>query len=319
MFGQPLARAVIAGQRLGIFSRLAREPADAGALAGELSLQADGTRLLCEVLVSEGHLVRVDGRYGLSKRSRKWLDPASEDAMGHFIEDNANYWEWWQRLEDVVRTGAYVQIHEADPADPIWRTYIRGQFEIARNSAPEVAKKLKLPGSPRRLLDVAGAHGWFSVALCREHDGLEATVVDLPPSAAIGREIVAEAGMSDRVRHVEGDAFEVDLEGPYDAALCFNLIHHLSPEDNVRLFRRIHDALAPGGVFAVLDLFSSEEGEIPDAAGAALGLFFYLTSGAATYSPSQLATWLDDAGFSAPKKVGIRRNPAQTLYRVASR
>ncbi len=125
--------------------------------------------------------------------------------------------------------------------------------------------------------------------------------------------------MSDRVRHVEGDAFEVDLGGPYDAALCFNLIHHLSPEDNVRLFRRIHDALAPGGVFAVLDLFSSEEGEMPDAAGAALGLFFYLTSGAATYSPAQLASWLEDAGFAAPKRIAIRRNPVQTLYRAVRR
>jgi SAM-dependent methyltransferase len=319
MFGQPLARAVIAGQRLGIFARLARSPADAGSLASELSLQVDGTRLLCEVLVSERHLVRIDGRYALSKRSRRWLDPSSEDAMGHFIEDNANFWEWWGRLEDVVRTGEHVEIHAADPADPSWRTYIRGQFELARSSAPEVAKRLKLPGAPRRLLDVAGAHGWFSVALCREHDGLEATVVDLPPSAAVGREIVAEAAMSERVRHVEGDAFEVDLGGPYDAALCFNLIHHLSPEDNVRLFKRIHGALAPGGVFAVLDLFASEKGEMPDPAGAALGLFFYLTSGAATYSPSQLAGWLDEAGFSAPKKIAIRRNPAQTLYRAVRR
>lgn len=239
--------------------------------------------------------------------------------MGQFIEDNAYYWEWWGRLEDVVRTGENVEIHSADPTDPIWRTYIRGQFELARNSAPEVAKKLKLPGSPRRLLDVAGAHGWFSVALCRQHEGLEATVVDLPPSAAVGREIVAEAGMADRVRHVDGNAFEVDLGGPYDAALCFNLIHHLSPEENVRLFRRIHDALAPGGVFAVLDLFTSEKGKAPDAAGAALGLFFYLTSGTATYSPSQLAKWLDEAGFSAPKRIGIRRNPAQGLYRAVSR
>jgi 2-polyprenyl-3-methyl-5-hydroxy-6-metoxy-1,4-benzoquinol methylase len=239
--------------------------------------------------------------------------------MGTFIEDTGNYWEWWSRLEDVVRTGEFVEIHNADPADPIWRTYIRGQFELARNSAPEVAKKLKLPGAPKRLLDVAGAHGWFSVALCRQHEGLEATVVDLPPSAAVGREIVAEAGMADRVRHIEGDAFEVDLGGPYDAALCFNLIHHLSPEDNVGLFRRIHDALRPGGVFAVLDLFTSEKGKAPDGAGAALGLFFYLTSGAATYSPSQLTAWLDEAGFSTPKRIAIRRNPAQTLFRAVRR
>lgn len=316
LFAQPLARATSAAQRLGVYERLAQDPADAATLAAELDLQEDGVRLLCEVLVAVGHLERTDGRYGLAPRARKWLDPASDTYMGTFIEDTANYWAWWERLEDIVRTGEHVEIHNADPADPIWRTYIRGQFELARNSAPEVAKKLKLPGSPRRLLDVAGAHGWFSAALCREHDELQATVVDLPPSAAVGRDIVAEAGMSDRVEHVDGDAFAVDLGGPYDAALCFNLIHHLSPEDNVRLFRRIHDALAPGAVFAILDLFASDAGEPPDGSGAALGLFFYITSGAATYSPAQLAEWLTEAGFSAPKRITIRRNPAQTLFRA---
>jgi SAM-dependent methyltransferase len=318
LFAQPLARATSAAQRLGVYARLAAEPADAATLAAELDLQPEGTRLLCDVLVAAGQLERKDDRYALAPRARKWLDPASDTYMGTYIEDTANYWAWWERLEDIVRTGEHVEIHAADPADPIWRTYIRGQFELARNSAPEVAKKLKL-GQPRRLLDVAGAHGWFSVALCREHEGLEATVVDLPPSAAVGREIVAEAGMSDRVKHVEGDAFEIGLGGPYDAALCFNLIHHLSPEDNVRLFRRIHDALAPGGVFAVLDLFASDAGKPPDGSGAALGLFFYVTSGAETYSPKQLAGWLEEAGFSAPKRIAIRRNPSQTLYRATRR
>src|SRR4051794_35157866 len=176
MFSQPLARATIAAQRLGVYRRLAREPAGADTLAAELELQPDGVRLLCDVLVAVGHLDYDGDRYALAPRARKWLDPGSDDYMGTFIEDTGNFWGWWDRLEDVVRTGEHVEIHAADPADPIWRTYIRGQFELARNSAPEVARKLKLPPRPRHLLDVAGAHGWFSVALCREHEGLEATV-----------------------------------------------------------------------------------------------------------------------------------------------
>jgi len=119
--------------------------------------------------------------------------------------------------------------------------------------------------------------------------------------------------MSDRVEHREGDAFEVEFGGHYDGALCFNLIHHLSPEQNVALFRRIHDALKPGGTFAVLDLFTPKEGAHADAS-ALLGLFFYLTSEAATYSSEELAAWLAEAGYDKPRRVRIRRIPNQTLY-----
>ena len=41
--------------------------------------------------------------------------------------------------------------------------------------------------------------------------------------------------MSDRVAHREGDMFEPDLGGPYDGALLFDIIHHLSGEQIVAL------------------------------------------------------------------------------------
>jgi len=65
--------------------------------------------------------------------------------------------------------------------------------------AAEVARRLALLGRAPSLLDVAGGHGWYSAELCRRHPGLRATVLDLPGSAAIGREIIATAGLSDWV------------------------------------------------------------------------------------------------------------------------
>jgi SAM-dependent methyltransferase len=318
MFGQPLARTVMAGQRLGVFRRLAGRDASAEELASDLELRPAGAKLLLDGLAALGH-VDVDGeRYSLARSARRWLDPASDTYVGTFIEHCFDYWGWWDNLEEVLRTGESFEIHEAGPDDPHWRRYIVGQFELARLSAPEVARSLKLGKAPRRLLDVAGAHGWFSAELCRRHPGLEATVLDLPGSVAVGRELIAEAGMADRVRHVEGDMFESDLGGPYDGALLFNIVHHLSPEDNVRLLRRVRDALAPGGKVAVLDLFTPPAGRRPDAA-AFLGLFFHLTSGAGTYSPGELREWLAEAGFGEPRRVRIRRIPGQTLYEAESR
>jgi SAM-dependent methyltransferase len=313
MFSLPMARTVMAGVRLGVFRRLALGDASTEELARELDLTGEGARLLLVALASIDHVEESDGRWSLTRASRRWLDPASDTYVGTFIEHSYDYWQWWERFEELLQSGRSVEIHGDDPDDPHWRRYIVGQFELARLSAPEVAKAVDLPGEPRSLLDVAGGHGWFSAELCRRHPTLTATVLDLPGSAAVGRDIISENGMADRVRHREGDMFEADLAGPHDAALAFNIIHHFEPADCVRLFRRIAEALRPGAPFAVLDLFLPPGEKVPDAA-AFLGLFFHLTSGAATYSPDDLANWLAEAGFEPPKRVRIRRIPGQTLF-----
>jgi SAM-dependent methyltransferase len=315
MFGMPTARAVMAGVRLGVFARLARGHATAAALAEELGLHPVGARHLLDSLTVLGHVRKSRERYSLSKRAAKWVDPASETYVGTFLENCFDFWEWWDSLEDVVRSGKSYEIHERDPDDPHWPTYIRGQYELARLSAADVARRLRVPDGARRLIDVAGGHGWYAAALCRRHPGLEATVFDLPASAAVGRQIVAEAGMSDRVRHVEGDALTDDLGGPYDAALCFNLVHHFDQDTNVELLRRIRASLRPGGTLAVLDLITSDER--PDSA-AFLGLFFYLTSAAATYTDEEVRSWFARAGFGAPRRMKIRSLPNQAVCQAVN-
>jgi 2-polyprenyl-3-methyl-5-hydroxy-6-metoxy-1,4-benzoquinol methylase len=307
------ARSVMAGVRLGVFARLAQGPVTAAELARALELTPEGTRLLLDSLAAVGHVHRNGDSYAITNRARRWLDPQSDRYVGTFLEHSYEYWEWWDNMEEVVRTGRSFEIHERPPDDPRWHVYIRGQYELARLSAPEVAKALRLPPKPGKLLDAAGGHGWFSAELCRRHPTLEATVRDLPGSVAVGREIIAEAGMSDRVEHVEGDLATADFGGPYDGALCFNIIHHLTPAQNLALLRRLHEALAPGGTLAVLDLFTAPRGRQPEF-GAFLGLFFHLTSAAATYEPGDLFGWLAEAGFERPRKVRIRSIPVQTLY-----
>jgi SAM-dependent methyltransferase len=313
LFGAPMARVTIAGQKLGVFARLAKGPGTAPELAAELGLSPDGAMLLLDSLTALEHVDKRGDAYSLSRAARKWLDPGSDDYVGTYIEHSYDYWDWWAQLEDIVRTGKGIEIHEFAADDPHWDRYIRGQFELARISSPEVAKALRLPDRPESLLDVAGGHGWYSAELCRRHPTLRATVLDLPGSAAVGRRIIAEQEMSDRVQHLEGDMMSADFGGPHDGALCFNIVHHLSAEQNVALLRRMHDALKPGGTVAVLDLWLPEGDRRPDAA-ALLGLFFYLTSGAATYAERDVRGWLGEAGFERVRRVGIRRLPGQALF-----
>jgi 2-polyprenyl-3-methyl-5-hydroxy-6-metoxy-1,4-benzoquinol methylase len=316
MYGMVAGRVVGVAQRLGVFAQLLKAPATAGRVAEELELQVPGTRLLCENLAGLGVIEQDGHTFSLPKRSRKWLDPDSDSYVGTWLEHTTTYWEWYGDLERIVRDGGSFEIHrEAAEDEGYWRLYITGQYELARLSAPEVAKAIRLGEKPTALLDVAGAHGWFSAELCRRHETLHATVLDLPGSARIGREIIAKANMSDRVEHRDGDMFESQLGGPYDAALVFDIIHHLSGEQVVTLLRRVREAMKPGATIAVLDMFRSDA-KRQRASAAALGLFFHLTSGADLHSPDELAGFLSEAGFGAARRTKIRRIPDQQLFQA---
>ena len=318
LYGMTAGRVLGTAQRLGIFARLLRAPATAGRVAEELELQVAGTRLLCENLAGLGVLEQDGHTFAMAGAARKWLDPDSETYIGTWLEHSASYWPWYGDLERIVRDGGSFEIHR-EPAEEeeYWRVYITGQYEIARLSAAEVAKAIRLGDRPSALLDVAGGHGWFSAALCRRHETLSATVLDLPGSARVGRRIIASAGMSERVVHREGDMFEADLGGPYDGALVFDIIHHLSGEQVVALLHRVRAALKPGGTLAVLDMFRSDARR-QRASAAALGLLFHLTSGADLHSPQELSGYLTEAGFGAPVRTKIRRIPDQDLYQASA-
>lgn len=313
--GMALSAVVIAAVRTGVTARLAQQPSTAADLAADLGLDPVPTALLLDCLRSAGHVRVRAGRYRLSRSSRRWLDPQSALSVAQYVAGTSDYWAWWSELDEVTRSGRPAGHHDAPPDDPYWRRYILGQLELARLSADEVARKLQIPGDSPRVLDIGGGHGWYSAQLCRRHPRLSATVLDLPGSAAIGREIIAGAGMADRVEHRDGDATTDDLGSGYDAVLCFNLLHHLTEDQTVELFGRIHDSLAPGGVLAVMDAFA-EPSRRTSAAANVLGLFVYLSSGARVHTPQRLYGWLREAGFGAPRRIRILRIPGQAMYVV---
>jgi len=229
-----------------------------------------------------------------------------------------DYWQWWSTLTEITRTGQPVSHHDAEPDAPYWRRYITGQLELARLSAKEVAGRIHVPAGARTVLDIGGGHGWYSAELCRRYPHLTSTVLDLPGSTRVGRDIIAGAGVGDRVSHRDGDVLTAEFGGPYDVVLCFNLIHHLGPDQVGPVLAKIRGALAPDGSLAILDAFAAPSRR-RTASASYLGLFMYLSSGAGVYTPDQLTGWLDAAGFTAPRRSSILRIPGLGLYQAGVR
>jgi 2-polyprenyl-3-methyl-5-hydroxy-6-metoxy-1,4-benzoquinol methylase len=306
------ARAVMAGASLGIFAELAERPDDAAGLAGRLDLDPAGVEVLVTALHALGYLDAAEGRYAVAAATRKWLLDEGTSVAAFATVFDYDMWDHVGRLEEGIRSGRPIGLHERPPDDPYWERYMRGLFELSRLSSDVVARLIGAR-RPSSALDLAGGHGEYSMALCRRHEALKATVVDLEGAARIGRRIVEEQGMADRVTFEVGDFFEADLGHDHDVAMANSITHHFDEERNVTMLRRAREALRPGGTMAVFDLERAEPGKRGTQIGTLTGLLFYVTSHARTYSGPELEAFLEAAGFERVRSRHHPRLPGSVL------
>ena len=311
--GLVAARAVTTAVMLGVFDALHDEPAGAAELARRLSLDELGAETLLTTLATLGYVEPDGERVRNTAVSERLLVSASPESIATFIGHQGDlHWQVLDMLPEAVRDGRAYAMHERRQDDAErWEAYIRGLFEISRHEHDANAALVHVE-APRRLVDVAGGHGGFAMAMCRRHPALEATVLDLPPSAAVGRKIVAEEGFADRVSFREGDVFELGLGENLDVVSAFNLIHHLPEERDVELCRMARAALRPGGVLVIGDSARPEPGDALSPHGAVSSLLFYAWSHSRNFSPSEVSRWMREAGF---EDVEVHRN-VRSLWRM---
>jgi predicted O-methyltransferase YrrM len=304
-----VARAIMVGTRLGVFDVLAGQPLTAAATAERLSLNESALEKLLNLLLAMRYLSREDGRYGLTRMARTWMvgdapNSLRDNMLLRFLE-----WEAVEGTEQFVRTGKSLDAHDRIQGDD-WRTYQRGMRSLARLSAGEVTRRIRIPRAPRAMLDIGGAHGTYSVAFCRRYPTLTATILDLPQAVEVSAPILAEEQMGDRVVFSAGNALTEDLgRDRWDFIFVAHLVHHFDKAANADLIRRAADALRPGGLIAILDVLRSTSPEKANATGALLDLFFAVTSNSGTWSYDELADWVQRAGLVPGKVVHLRTSP----------
>jgi SAM-dependent methyltransferase len=306
--GLVAARAVTSATMLGVFDALHEAPASPPELAARLGLDALGADTLLTTLSTLGYVAPDGERFTNAAVSERLLVRDSPESIATFVGDQGDlHWQVLHQLPDALRTGRPYAMHEQRRDDrERWEAYIRGLFEISR--AEHAANATLVPvEEPRVLVDVAGGHGGFSMAMCDRHPGLQATVLDLPPSAEVGRRIVAEQGYADRIAFRVGDVFELGLgdEDSVDIVSVFNLAHHLPEERSRELCRMARAALRPGGCLVFGDSARPEPGEPVSEHGAISSLLFYAWSHSRNFTPSEIRAWMEAAGF---EQADVHRN-----------
>jgi SAM-dependent methyltransferase len=304
-----LARLIMVGVKLGIFEALEDGPAGAAEVAERCDTSQVGTEKLLFALTGAEYLRAQNGGYELTPVARKWLLRDSPSSLVDKMLFQFYEWDYMELSEEYVRNGEPFELHSQTDQDQ-WDSYQRGMRSLANAAAGEAVRRMPVPKGATDMLDIGGSHGYYSVALCRKHDGLRSTILDLPPAVEAAAPLLAAEGMGDTVVHQAGDALTDDLgSDAYDLVLIAQLVHHFSEEQNRELAARVARALRPGGIYAVLDEFRPETPKAAGQLGALLEFYFALTSQSGTWAVEEITEWQRAAGLKPRRTINFRTVP----------
>ncbi|QDO02682.1 class I SAM-dependent methyltransferase [Streptomyces sp. RLB3-17] len=127
--------------------------------------------------------------------------------------------------------------------------------EVLAEHIASITAWLPVGTSPRRIVDLGCGTGAGTLALLERFPEAELTAVDLSAAHLHRlREKAATVGAADRVRIVRADldATAWPELGTPELVWASASMHHMPDPD--RTLRQVHDLLAPGGLFAVVEL-----------------------------------------------------------------
>ena len=307
------SRAVLTALELDIFTAIG-DGGTAKQIAAKIRCAARSTEMLLNALVALKLVNKSGDQYTNTPVAARFFVEGSPDSVRLGQLHIANLWKSWSALTEAVQAGTSV----ASGREPDGRVkpFIAAMDNNARGRARAIAQAVEINGA-KRLLDLGGGSGAYSIAFVRSAPGLQAEIVDLADVLPITQEQIRKAGLADRITTRVGDMLTVPLEASkYDLVLLSAVCHMFSPEENQRLLERSYAALAPKGRLVISD-FVLEADKTAPRFGALFALNMLVnTRAGASYSEPEYDAWLKQAGFAETKRV---RMPGPANLMIATK
>ncbi len=313
--GFQTSRVILSAVELDIFTAVGQK-ADVAEVAGRAGIDPRAAEMFLNALAALDLLEKKDGLYFNTPLSSRYLMEGSPDDSRAGIMHSVHLWDRWSTLTDCIRKGTSVTYKEpSERREDQTTSFIAAMHKNAALRVSPVVGAIGIDGA-KKVLDVGGGSGAYSIAFARANPNLHADVFDLPNVIPIAQQHIDEAGLSDRVTTRPGDFRKDEFGGDYDMVFISAICHMNSPGENIDLLRKAFGALSPGGRVVIQDFIL-----VPDKTSPVSAALFALnmlvgTRGGSSYSEQEYEEWLKATGFSDIK---LMRLPGPAALMLAHR
>lgn len=281
---------------LDVFSALAAGPATAREMAKKCHADERGMELILIACVGLGLLNKRGESFSNAPVAQTFLVKGAPRYQGGIVSMFADWVSAWAKLKDAVVQGKPAVEKQHDKGDEATRTYIMGMLYRGIPQAQLLAEEVPLTGR-KKMLDVGGGPGIFSIVLTEKTPGLKADILDLPQTLRVTRDIIKDFHALDRVSTKEGSYLEDRFGAGYDVVLLSSMISQEGPEVIKGIIKKSFDALASGGLILIQEQFLETDKSGPLLA-ALIGINQLIhTPAGRAYSAKEVADWAAEIGF----------------------
>lgn len=319
-------KVLITAYQLDVFTAAAAQPRAMTELRESLGLPERSGTILLDACVSLGLLELDAGVLRVPEALAPCLVRSPDRPFRtttYLLDYYAEVYRALDDMDELVRSdGASSSFHMRDyfkddvteVQSDVAREYSRYMDETIAPIARVVLDTYDF-GSHSALLDLCGGTGTFCAAIVGATPGLRGAFLDVPACVDIGREqLAARPDVVGRITAVAGDVFTTPLPEGFDVITICRAAMDWGDERIEPLYRRVREALAPGGRLLVVERM------LPDAPTAAVAaaarslylrsVYFLAKSRSTRYrSPAQHVALLQRAGFSTVEVLEPPRAP----------
>lgn len=298
--------ALLAGMQLEIFTALAERGATAAEVAQALGAREEKLAPLLYALVVAGLLEHHDGRFVNTGESEEFLVKGRPRYMGGVHAAWNEAWHATLKTAQSIRAGApQARLDFSGHSDEHIAALLRGLYPTTLAFGRTLAEQFDF-GRTGAVIDIGGGSGGLLVGLCERYPGLHATLFDLPTVTPFATRMIEEAGLAGRVTIEAGDIVRAPPQGRYDAAILCAVVQILAPEAAALAVRHAVEGLSPGGVLYIGGRGIVQDDRLAPAIAVLYNLVFLnLYEQGRSYTWSEYAGWLADAGCREPQKATL--------------
>jgi len=234
-------------------------------VATELKLPAYGVRVLMEAALGIGLLVFRDGVYKITKTSTFILHDRLTQVNMDFTQDVCYNGMFY--LEDAILNGK----PEGLKVFGNWSTIYEGLSKLPEHvqkswfgfdhfysdyAFPEVLQHV-FKSNPKRLLDIGGNTGKWSIQCAAFSPEVTVTIMDLPGQVGMAKTRIEEKGLADRINFYETNILDESQPFPkgFEAIWMSQFLDCFSEDEIRSILRRCRGALTDDGVVYILEPF----------------------------------------------------------------
>lgn len=321
LIGAVKTRVLLAGVELDVFSATS-SARGATEVAQELGTHPGNTALLLDALTALGLMEKRDGAYRTRNAFAPALSSESPANIGPMLSMMyAMETEPIADLPALVRNGPPREKNIDFGAEEIWAGYARAMANYQRSGMAQkmAAMIAEIPGfaSWEKMLDLGGGPGLLCIAMVSRHPRLRGVVFDQPAVAAVAESFIAEYGLQNRIRTMGGDYLNDPIGEGYDlvwASATLNFVRG----NLVSFLKKVHRAVAPGGVF--VSLAESMRAERTEPASMVLGTLCHgLMRQDFLFDEGEIARAMTEAGFSSVKSIPVETPMMPMVLDIATK